>query len=53
MLPRKIPQSVNVILKAAGRVPAGLTARMAVLLALAIAPISSFGAAKNPPCRRS
>ena len=48
MLPRKIPQSVNVILKAAGRVPAGLTARMAVLLSLAIAPISNFGAAKNP-----
>ena len=47
MLPRRIPQSVNVILKAAGRMPARHTARMAVLLSLATAPLSISGAAKN------
>src|SRR6476646_11157626 len=47
MLPRKIPQILNVILKAAGRMPGGPTATMAVLLTLAVAPISNSGTAKN------
>src|SRR6266436_7458040 len=47
MLPRKILQSLHVILNAAGRMPACPAAKMAALLFLALTPISTFGAGKS------
>jgi predicted aspartyl protease len=41
--------SLPVIMKRAGRMPARPTARMVVLLVVAIAPISTLGAGKNRP----
>ena len=47
LLSRTILKALQVVLNLAGRMPACPTAKMAVLLSLAVAPLSIFGAAKN------